>query len=114
MPVASAYCFAIPPVLQSMSWFFISFVVLLLNQEAVVNQCPERCLCHHGLVDCRRQSLLAVPLHLPLNTTVLDLRNNRLMKISKSDFENLEKLQLLLMSWNRIHIFEKAFLMNRF
>ncbi|EFO27644.2 hypothetical protein LOAG_00844 [Loa loa] len=87
-----------------MSWLsFASFLVLLINGKAVEDHCPERCLCYKGLIDCHRQSLLAVPRHLPPNTTVLDLRNNRLMKISKNDFKNLEKLELLLISWNRIH-----------
>lgn len=75
-----------------------------------MDQCPERCLCHEGLIDCRGKLLFAVPRHLPANTTVLDLRNNRLMRISKSDFNNLEKLELLLISWNRIHILEKVIL----
>ncbi|KAL3985804.1 Immunoglobulin I-set domain family protein [Acanthocheilonema viteae] len=91
-----------------MSWLsFVSFLSLLISNEAVLGRCPQRCLCHKGLIDCRRQSLLAVPRYLPANTTVLDLRNNRLMRISKSDFKNLEKLELLLISWNWIHTFEK-------
>lgn len=87
---------------------FISFLILMINSKAVVEQCPERCLCHEGLIDCRRQLLFAVPRHLPANTTVLDLRNNRLMKISRSDFKNLAKLELLLISWNQIHTFEEG------
>ncbi|VDO24035.1 unnamed protein product [Brugia timori] len=97
-------------VLPMSSLSFISFLILMINSKAVVEQCPERCLCHEGLIDCRRQLLFAVPRHLPANTTVLDLRNNRLMKISRSDFKNLAKLELLLISWNQIHTFEEAFL----
>ncbi|CAG9533092.1 unnamed protein product [Cercopithifilaria johnstoni] len=92
-----------------MLWLsFVSFLLSLISDEAVKDQCPERCLCHEGLIDCRRQSLFAVPRYLPANTTVLDLRNNRLMKIFKSDFKSLEKLKLLLISWNWIHTFEKG------
>uniref|UniRef100_A0A915PIU6 Ig-like domain-containing protein n=1 Tax=Setaria digitata TaxID=48799 RepID=A0A915PIU6_9BILA len=76
--------------------------------EVIVDKCPERCLCHKGLVDCRRQSFLTVPRHLPVNTTVLDLRNNRLRKISKSEFTYLEKIEVLLVSWNQIHTIEKT------
>uniref|UniRef100_A0A8R1Y256 Peroxidase n=1 Tax=Onchocerca volvulus TaxID=6282 RepID=A0A8R1Y256_ONCVO len=97
--------------LPSMCWLsFVSFLVLLISDEAVVNNCPKRCLCYGKVIDCRRQSLFTVPRHLPANTTVLDLRNNRITKISKSDFKNLKKLEFLLISSNRIHIFEKAFL----
>lgn len=94
-----------------MSWLpFVSFLSLLISGEAVMDQCPERCLCHEGLIDCRRQSFFAVPRYLPANTKVLDLRNNRLRKIFKSDFKNLGKLEVLLISRNWIHAFEKVFL----
>lgn len=87
----------------------LSLLVLLVNSRAAVPVCPERCLCHNGLVDCRRQSWHSVPHHLPKDTVVLDLRNNRLMRIARNDLRNLDNLQLLLLSSNRIRILEKVF-----
>ncbi|VDO30637.1 unnamed protein product [Onchocerca flexuosa] len=106
-----------------MCWLsFASFLVLLINDEALVDNCPKRCLCYEKVIDCRRQSLFTVPRHLPANTTetfdeTLKLRKlllarNRLESIPKFSSRHLTNLHHIDLSINRITYIDHQLLWN--
>uniref|UniRef100_A0A2K5W5L7 Peroxidasin like n=1 Tax=Macaca fascicularis TaxID=9541 RepID=A0A2K5W5L7_MACFA len=92
--------------------------------------CPSRCLCFKSTVRCMHLMLDHIP-QIPQQTTVLDLRfnrireipgsafkklknlntlllnNNHIRKISRSAFEGLENLQYLYLYKNEIHALDK-------
>ncbi|VBB33328.1 unnamed protein product, partial [Acanthocheilonema viteae] len=87
-----------------MSWLsFVSFLSLLISNEAVLGRCPQRCLCHKGLIDCRRQSLLAVPRYLPANTTVLNLADNAIQILPEHFFDYSKRLKTLILNGNPLN-----------
>ncbi|VDN37304.1 unnamed protein product [Gongylonema pulchrum] len=96
--------------IRCLSLLILRLVINDVQLNAQPDKCPERCFCPKGLVDCRGQSLRTVPKHLPKNTSVLDLRNNRLVKITKENLRRLDNLELLLLSSNRIRTLEKNLL----
>nr|XP_045754961.1 probable oxidoreductase PXDNL [Mirounga angustirostris] len=72
--------------------------------------CPSRCLCLKSTVRCMHLMLDHIP-QVPQQTTVLDLRFNRIREIPGSAFKKLKNLNTLLLNNNQIrqisrHAFE--------
>ncbi|KAG8137959.1 hypothetical protein E2320_003895, partial [Naja naja] len=57
-------------------------------------ECPFRCQCHLRVVQCSDLGLKEVPKHLPPDTTLLDLQNNKITEIKDGDFKNLKDLHV--------------------
>ncbi|RXN17738.1 decorin-like protein [Labeo rohita] len=77
--------------------------------------CPFRCQCHLRVSQCSDLGLKNVPEKIPLDTTLLDLQNNKISEIRENDFKGLKSLQTLILVNNKITIIHaKAFssLMN--
>uniref|UniRef100_A0A7N9CU35 Ig-like domain-containing protein n=1 Tax=Macaca fascicularis TaxID=9541 RepID=A0A7N9CU35_MACFA len=80
--------------------------VLRLGALAVVAQkpgagCPSRCLCFRTTVRCMHLLLEAVPAVAP-QTSILDLRFNRIREIQPGAFRRLRNLNTLLLNNNQI------------
>ncbi|XP_048209431.1 LOW QUALITY PROTEIN: peroxidasin homolog [Perognathus longimembris pacificus] len=63
--------------------------------------CPSRCLCFRTTVRCMHLLLESVPAVAP-QTTILDLRFNRIREIQPGAFRQLRKLNTLLLNNNQI------------
>nr|XP_024642997.1 peroxidasin-like protein [Macaca nemestrina] len=63
--------------------------------------CPSRCLCFKSTVRCMHLMLDHIP-QIPQQTTVLDLRFNRIREIPGSAFKKLKNLNTLLLNNNHI------------
>ncbi|XP_040343781.1 putative oxidoreductase PXDNL [Herpailurus yagouaroundi] len=63
--------------------------------------CPSRCLCSKSTVRCMHLMLDHIP-QVPQQTTVLDLRFNRIREIPGSVFKKLKNLNTLLLNNNQI------------
>ncbi|XP_054417566.2 probable oxidoreductase PXDNL isoform X2 [Pongo abelii] len=63
--------------------------------------CPSRCLCFKSTVRCMHLMLDHIP-QVPQQTTVLDLRFNRIKEIPGSAFKKLKNLNTLLLNNNHI------------
>ncbi|XP_060054488.1 probable oxidoreductase PXDNL isoform X2 [Erinaceus europaeus] len=63
--------------------------------------CPSRCLCLKSTVRCMHLMLDRIP-QVPQQTTVLDLRFNRIREIPESAFKKLKNLNTLLLNNNQI------------
>lgn len=63
--------------------------------------CPYRCLCFRTTVRCMFLQLEKVP-EVPEDTTILDLRFNKIKAIPANTFKNLKKLNTLLLNNNHI------------
>ncbi|XP_025778366.1 peroxidasin-like protein [Puma concolor] len=63
--------------------------------------CPSRCLCSKSTVRCMHLMLDHIP-QVPQQTTVLDLRFNRIREIPGSAFKKLKNLNTLLLNNNQI------------
>ncbi|XP_021965343.1 peroxidasin homolog isoform X1 [Folsomia candida] len=73
----------------------------LQSARATTTQCPMRCLCFRTTVRCMFLNLDKIP-QVPLDTTVLDLRFNRIREIAPFQFRNLSDLTTLLLNNNQI------------
>ncbi|XP_070559714.1 chondroadherin-like protein [Ptychodera flava] len=82
--------------------FFLFFLLNMIN--ALNNcQCPPHCVCSlNNKVDCRSQSLTAIPEDIPSTTTILDLSDNNLDAIPSRAFQELSSLLTLHLSYNNI------------
>ncbi|CAF1204795.1 unnamed protein product [Adineta steineri] len=59
-------------------------------------QCPKGCTCHKTTVICRGLQLQAIPNDIPAFTTILDLQDNLIKRISRNgSFRQLKSLQTL-------------------
>ncbi|XP_063223547.1 peroxidasin isoform X7 [Bacillus rossius redtenbacheri] len=64
-------------------------------------QCPAKCLCFRTTVRCMFLQLERVP-QVPAQTTILDLRFNKIREIQPNAFKNLRHLNTLLLNNNHI------------
>ncbi|XP_073693864.1 decorin [Garra rufa] len=72
--------------------------------------CPFRCQCHLRVAQCSDLGLKNVPEKIPVDTTLLDLQNNKISEIKENDFKGLKSLQTLILVNNKITaIHAKAF-----
>ncbi|XP_069091955.1 peroxidasin homolog [Pleurodeles waltl] len=80
-------------------WQFVAAVQLVLVQQAA--SCPSRCLCFRTTVRCMHLMLETLPVVSP-QTTILDLRFNRIKDIQPGAFRRLKNLNTLLLNNNQI------------
>ncbi|XP_071446700.1 peroxidasin homolog [Hetaerina americana] len=74
-----------------------------------IRGCPNRCICFRTTVRCMFLRLERVP-PVPLGTTILDLRFNRITELLPGEFEELSHLHTLLLNNNHIStIYNGAF-----
>ncbi|MGH0149173.1 UNVERIFIED_CONTAM: hypothetical protein FKN15_062838, partial [Acipenser sinensis] len=76
-------------------------VFLLASNPQPVLSCPSRCLCFRTTVRCMHLILESVPAVSP-QTTILDLRFNRIKDIQPGSFRRLKNLNTLLLNNNQI------------
>ncbi|XP_078731526.1 peroxidasin homolog isoform X1 [Lampetra fluviatilis] len=76
-------------------------LVLLLLLPGLGVACPSRCLCFRTTVRCMHLMLDTVPRVAP-QTTILDLRFNRIREIPPGAFKKLKNLNTLLLNNNHI------------
>ncbi|XP_068119933.1 peroxidasin homolog isoform X2 [Hyperolius riggenbachi] len=81
--------------------------LLLLSLVAPqVSACPSRCLCFRTTVRCMHLMLDAIP-EVPIHTTILDLRFNRIREINSDALQNLPNLHTLYLYKNEIGSIQK-------
>ncbi|XP_050958877.1 peroxidasin homolog [Labeo rohita] len=76
-------------------------VFLLSSGPYRVFSCPSRCLCFRTTVRCMHLNLESVPAVLP-QTTILDLRFNKIKDLQPGSFRRLKNLNTLLLNNNHI------------
>ncbi|XP_067224184.1 peroxidasin homolog isoform X4 [Chanodichthys erythropterus] len=76
-------------------------VFLLSSGPNRVFSCPSRCLCFRTTVRCMHLNLESVPAVLP-QTTILDLRFNKIKDLQPGSFRRLKNLNTLLLNNNHI------------
>ncbi|GMT36670.1 hypothetical protein PFISCL1PPCAC_27967, partial [Pristionchus fissidentatus] len=81
-------------------------LLLLVASSFLVSSCPTGCSCSSGTVVCTGLGLKRIPTGIPDDTTRLDLQENKISVIRKSDFANLPSLKILQISDNEIHLIE--------
>ncbi|VDM47303.1 unnamed protein product [Toxocara canis] len=89
-----------------MRWLYIA--ALFAVQLTELYACPHECVCHARRVDCRGRALHRIPASIPSDTIDIDLRDNSIQHVSRSDLKGLPHLQTLLLSHNRIHHIEEV------
>ncbi|XP_023663422.2 peroxidasin isoform X1 [Paramormyrops kingsleyae] len=80
----------------------LTLVVLLVAGSPQLSlSCPSRCLCFRTTVRCMHLMLETVPA-VPPQTTILDLRFNKIKEIQPGSFRQLKNLNTLLLNNNQI------------
>nr|XP_020455250.1 decorin [Monopterus albus]XP_020455251.1 decorin [Monopterus albus] len=67
-------------------------------------KCPFRCQCHLRVIQCSDLGMKEVPDDIPIDTTLLDLQNNKITEIKENDFKNLKGLHVLILVNNKITV----------
>ncbi|XP_053565707.1 peroxidasin homolog isoform X2 [Bombina bombina] len=83
------------------AWALLAAAGLLLLMPQQTSSCPSRCLCFRTTVRCMHLMLENIPTVSP-QTTILDLRFNRIKDIQPGAFRNLKNLNTLLLNNNQI------------
>ncbi|XP_013407719.1 toll-like receptor 7 [Lingula anatina] len=83
-----------------------------VDGDSFVEQWPKECRCYstppsNHTVDCSGRSIRSIPLGIPRNTTVLDLRNIGLSEIPPYTLSHLENLNTLYLGGNDITAFNE-------
>ncbi|GMR30900.1 hypothetical protein PMAYCL1PPCAC_01095, partial [Pristionchus mayeri] len=81
-------------------------LLLLLLQLTSCAGCPTGCSCSAGTVVCTGLGLKRIPSDIPVDTTRLDLQENTISVIRKTDFAHLPSLKILQISDNEIQLIE--------
>ncbi|XP_033967231.1 peroxidasin isoform X1 [Pseudochaenichthys georgianus] len=76
-------------------------LLLLASGPQFVLSCPSRCLCFRTTVRCMHLNLETVPA-VSLQTTILDLRFNKIKDLQPGSFKRLKNLNTLLLNNNHI------------
>ncbi|XP_072917938.1 peroxidasin homolog [Hemitrygon akajei] len=80
---------------------FVFLVNVFLFFSPLCSSCPSRCLCFRTTVRCMHLMLENVP-EVSAQTTILDLRFNRIKEIRPAAFKRLRNLNTLLLNNNQI------------
>ncbi|XP_043916354.1 peroxidasin homolog [Protopterus annectens] len=80
---------------------FLSVLGCLLSQCVFSVACPSRCLCFKTTFRCMHLMLEHIP-KVPYQTTILDLRFNRIRDLQSGSFKKLTNLNTLLLNNNLI------------
>ncbi|XP_045133366.1 peroxidasin-like isoform X1 [Portunus trituberculatus] len=76
-------------------------VVAVGGTDGTTVRCPPKCLCFRTTVRCMFLGLKRIP-HVPVRTTILDLRFNKIRSIPPNHFKDLKHLHTLLLNNNHI------------
>ncbi|ESO94459.1 hypothetical protein LOTGIDRAFT_161151 [Lottia gigantea] len=79
----------------------ISVIFVIITLLCGVQACPTRCLCFRTTVRCMFLQLESIPQVKP-ETTILDLRFNKIKSIPNGTFRSLNRLTTLLLNNNEI------------
>jgi len=73
----------------------------------MVHGCPQKCLCHMAskTTDCKNRGFTEIPAHLPPETQILQLQNNRIWRINQNAFTGTPLLKILDLSNNSLSSF---------
>ncbi|KAK2163803.1 hypothetical protein LSH36_74g12006 [Paralvinella palmiformis] len=72
--------------------------------------CPPQCKCDGTVVRCSYEKMTDLPPNIALDTTELDLSNNKLLSLPEYAFANLTELNTLILSYNKLQcVQEKTF-----
>lgn len=82
-------------------WFGYLGLIICVVLSVAVAQCPPGCQCVGTTVRCMFLQLERIP-RIPADTTLLDLRFNKLQHIPRGTFEHLKNLETLLLNNNEI------------
>ncbi|KAG9474573.1 hypothetical protein GDO78_004719 [Eleutherodactylus coqui] len=85
---------------MNMQWGLCGLLLLLLPPQQGA-ACPNRCLCFRTTVRCMHLMLDTIP-DVPVQTTILDMRFNRIREINSDVFQKLVNLHTLLLNNNQI------------
>ncbi|MFH4983023.1 hypothetical protein AB6A40_009732 [Gnathostoma spinigerum] len=85
------------------------FLLCLLATPSTA-KCPLVCNCDEKEVNCRGRSLEKIPRNLPPKIHHLDLRDNDIQAILRSDLKGYDHLETLLISNNQIEYIDENFL----
>ncbi|CAN0028370.1 peroxidasin homolog isoform X1 [Lampetra fluviatilis] len=77
-------------------------LVVFVLQNTGVQACPSRCLCFRTTVRCMHLMLETIPVGVAPQTTILDLRFNRVKEVPAGAFKRLKNLNTLLINNNQI------------
>ncbi|XP_026871157.2 peroxidasin [Electrophorus electricus] len=83
------------------SFFLLAGLIVLASGPFIVFACPSRCLCFRTTVRCMHLNLETVPAVSP-QTTILDLRFNKVRDLQPGSFKRLKNLNTLLLNNNHI------------
>ncbi|XP_013407715.1 leucine-rich repeat-containing G-protein coupled receptor 4-like [Lingula anatina] len=83
-----------------------------VDGDSFVEQCPKECRCYstppsNHTVDCSGRSIRSIPLGIPRNTTVLDLRNIGLSEIPANSLSHLENQNVLYLEGDDVTAFNE-------
>ncbi|XP_013398080.1 peroxidasin isoform X2 [Lingula anatina] len=87
-----------------MAWKLLLYLALLFH-SSIAQPCPSRCLCFRTTVRCMFLHLEKIP-QVPPETTILDLRFNKIEHIPPNSFTGLTHLNTLLLNNNHIKTLE--------
>ncbi|KAM3923611.1 peroxidasin homolog isoform 2-T2 [Leptodactylus fuscus] len=90
---------------MNMQWGLYGLLLLLLPHQQVA-ACPSRCLCFRTTIRCMHLMLDSIP-DVPVQTTVLDLRFNRIREIHSAAFWNMTNLHTFYLHKNDIRSVQK-------
>ncbi|XP_017546292.1 peroxidasin [Pygocentrus nattereri] len=85
----------------SSSFLVLVGLLVLGSGPYMVSSCPSRCLCFRTTVRCMHLNLETVPAVSP-QTTILDLRFNKIKDLQPGSFKRLKNLTTLLLNNNHI------------
>ncbi|XP_052823062.1 peroxidasin homolog [Octopus bimaculoides] len=81
----------------------LTFLTLASIWTGTLGRCPRQCQCNDNKVLCMYKGLTNV-VRVPLETTLLDLRSNKIKNIAIGTFSNLKFLETLLLNHNEIDV----------
>uniref|UniRef100_A0A8C9STS3 Peroxidasin n=1 Tax=Scleropages formosus TaxID=113540 RepID=A0A8C9STS3_SCLFO len=91
----------------SSSFLVLTVLLVAVGGPRVALSCPSRCLCFRTTVRCMHLMLESVPAVSP-QTTILDLRFNKIKDIQPGSFRRLKNLNTLLLNNNQIRRIPRA------
>nr|XP_054607861.1 slit homolog 1b [Nothobranchius furzeri] len=89
-------------------WMMLVWGIVVLVDQGGAEACPAPCSCLGNTVDCHGLGIYSVPRNIPRGTERLDLNENNLTVITKSDFSGLKHLRVLHLMENQINNIERG------
>ncbi|XP_050404704.1 leucine-rich repeat-containing protein 70 [Patella vulgata] len=87
--------------IYKMKTIILSVLVCVISKTFC---CPPDCSCsiQEKSVNCYGRKLTALPVNIPMDTEILDLRSNSISRVTKSSFQNFTQLKKLQLDFNKI------------